>query len=304
MLTVAIGCIFLQSERIFRQLDFYRRSNYGYVFEAYDSVNQNDYFYCSSVIFYGDKVERSVIAECYMLTGNSSYDDAAPFRLQKELGSRQVAVTKNLAREYGLSVGSILCSKHVCLSTVESYTVAEILPVCYGVLNVDYNLNKGCIVMGYDEVYDENMDFSHVGFSEGDPSRIIIDSNAGLISLTDKTQQQRPFMFTLLIEQLVVAVFVVALTFLYFAIHRLCQQNYYARLQMNGCPPKRFKKVLFADMFLPGAAGLLLALCFSIIAMSLYNGYASFVMPLASIAVGMFALSVMNWVCLRKRKEM
>ena len=43
LLTLAIGCIFTQSDQIYKQLDFYNDNSYRYTYEFSTAVGQNDY---------------------------------------------------------------------------------------------------------------------------------------------------------------------------------------------------------------------------------------------------------------------
>ena len=113
LLFVAIGCIFMQSDRIYAQLRFLNGGKNQYVYETSDTVGQNDYLNCSSVVFYIDEaVSQSMQCEPYMLLENSLYDYVSPIGTQRRLGSREIAVSSNVAKLYGLSVGSVVYSIH------------------------------------------------------------------------------------------------------------------------------------------------------------------------------------------------
>lgn len=304
LLTVAIGCIFLQSERVYRQLEFYRSADYEYVFETQQSVKQNDYLNCSSVTFYPNcDLSGSLNVECFMVMDGSEYQSASPFPLQKELGSREIAITYNVAQQYGFREGSVVYSKHNIISHIEEYTVAEILPICYGILRADQNLNRGVIVMGYDEMYVNNTNYSHIGFCEGDPTKLIMDTDAGLISLTAKSKQERPAFAELLVWQAVVSACVIGSTIIYAVIHWKFQRLYYAWLTINGSPSEKIKTAIFLDTVLPGSMGILFALCLSVLIDSLCNFYLSFAMPLLSAAIGMVVLLASASICSLKRRR-
>ena len=304
LLTVAIGCLFLQSERVYRQLEFSYSADYEYIFETKQSVKQNDYLNCSSVTFYPDNnLNGSLNVECFMVMDSSKYQSASPFLLQKELGLREIAITYNVAQQYGFREGSVVYSKHNIINHIEEYTVAEILPICYGIIRTDHNLNRGVIVMGYDEMYENNTNYSYIGFCEGDPTKLIIDTDAGLISLTAKSKQESPIFEELLLWQTVVSACVIGSTIIYAVIHWKFQRVYYAGLTIKGSPPEKIKTAIFLDVVLPGATGILFALFLSVLIDSLCNFYLSFAMPLLSAAIGMVVLLASASICSLKRRR-
>lgn len=305
MLTIAIGCIFIETDRVGKQLVFYKNSGYQYVYEATGATGENDYLNCSSVYFYTDReMSKSLLGDCFMLLDNSTYNSVSPINPNKKLGCREIAVAYNLARQHHLDVGSKVYSKHNIENRIEEYTVAEILPISYGVLQVDTGINYSLILIGDDKKYIENTDYTFVGFSSGDPSTLIQSSGAGLISLNQKNTVERQLMSKALLWQSTILVMVLFLTLLYVVVHWKYQRNYYSRLTMSGCPAQKLKKQIMLDIAVPGTVGLLAAFILSTVILSINNLYFSFSSPLISAVVGWLVLIVLMWVTAQKGGRM
>jgi hypothetical protein len=170
-------------------------------------------------------MNQSFLGECIMVLENSVYNQETPFLLPRTLGSREVAITQNLAAQYGVDVGSVIYSKHNVKNQVEAYVVVEILPVCYGISNVGYDINHGVILMGYDRDYKENTDYPYLGFSADDPSALLQRAGTGLISLNSKQLSQSILRENIFIWQGIILLFVTTIIILYICFHWKNQKN-------------------------------------------------------------------------------
>ena len=295
----------MQTDRIYKQLDFYKSSNYQYIYEVTGSTHNNDYMYCSSVCFYADKnMSESILSECLMMLNDSNYNFETPIRMNKCLKSREIAITTNLAKQFGLKIGSEIFSKHNIRNKIEKYTIVEILPVAYGILRVDYAINQGLIIMGCDLDYLNNTNYSYVGFSEKDPTALIQDSGVGLNSLIIKESCKQNLLETLFIWQGCICIMVILITSLYVIIHWENQKKYYYRLKLYGCMVNEIKKQIILDIGFPGVLSLLISFILSVIILSSYNLFLSWLMPLISIVTGMVILLISILVILQKEKNL
>ena len=299
LLTLAIGCIFIHSDRAYRQLDFYRESSYRYTYEFAASTGKNDYMNCISVFFYTDSEATTPIhGDRLMVLDSGEYDSDIPFATASELGAREIAISYNLSKKHGLSVGSAVYSWHNVKSGIEAYTVKEILPVCYGVTRVDFDMNYGVIIMGFDEDYKSSTDYSHIAFLKDMPS-----SSAGLIDLVAKETQRELVLAQIIPWQSVISLLVAGLTVLYALLHWKKQRRYYSRLYLYGGAPALVKRQILADMLIPGALGLTLAAGASVLIASLGNGYFSYKTALFAFIVGFAALVIAAAVILFKGRK-
>jgi len=298
LLTLAIGCIFIHSDRAYRQLDFYRASYYRYMYELAGGVGENDYMHCRSVFFYTDGAATAPIHGDRLMMMESSEYSGSPFGDCPTLGEREVAVSANLAVAHGLSVGSTVYSEHNIRGGVAEYTVAAILPVCYGVTRVELGMDYGVILMGYDSDYHDNTDYTYLVFFRDMPT-----SSAGLIDLVAKETQAAPILNRLILWQSVISLLVAGITVLYAALHMRYQRRYYARLRLCGGTPLYIRRRLFADLVIPGAIGLLAAAWISILIASLGNGYFSYRAALFAFADGFAALMIASLVIIFKGRK-
>lgn len=304
LLLIAMGCIFMQTDRVYKQLDFYKTGKYQYLYETTGSTHENEYLHCSSVYFYADrKMDMSILSDCLMITENSTYDFETPIKLGNQLGSREIAITANLAKQFDLKIGSKVFSKHNIRNRIEEYKVAEILPVAYGISRVEYGINYGLIVMGCDLEYLNNTDYSYIGFSEKDPTVLIQDSGVGLISLSNKEANEYSLIKTACVWQCGICAIVILLTSLFVIIHWKNQKEYYNRLKLEGCATNIIRKLIFFDMGVPGILSLLISCVLSGTILSVYNFFFSWLTTLISVATGAVTLLIFILLILQKEKK-
>ncbi len=284
LLTLAIGCIFTQSDQIYKQLEFYNENTYRYTYEFAKVVKQNDYLRCSSVFFYSSN--KTIHGDCMMQLKDSDYNQNSPILTSVPLGNREVAISYNSAQKHGLTVGSVIYSNHNIKNKTEAYTVAEILPVCYGILRVDFDMNYGVIVMGYDEDYHKNTDYSYVAFFNDNPYESLQLTNPGLIDIKAKETFENSLLQRLMIWQCIILLGVATFTVLFAVVHWTYQKGYYSRLSLFGCQAKSIKRQIFLDMISPGAIGLILSFVLSVVLCSVRNMYLSYTTALVSITFG------------------
>lgn len=304
LLTLAIGCIFTQSDKAYEQLKFYCENSYKYTYEFSNSVKQNDYLNCPSVYFYSDDTtSKSIHSDCLMALEESEYTQCTPLKTTKVLGEREIAISYNLAKKHSLSVGSVVYSNHHIKNKTEAYTVVEILPTCYGITSADFDLNYGVILMGYDRDYQENTDYSYVAFFDDDPYKSLQLTNAGLIDIKTKETFGSSLLQRLIVWQCIILLGVAAFTVLYSVIHWKYQRGYYSRLSLFGCQPKSIKRQVFLDMIVPGAISLILSFVLSVVLCSVRNMYLSYTTALISIAFGFISLLTASIIISRKGRK-
>lgn len=295
----------MQTDRVYNQLNFSKNGEYQYSYKTTNTTRKNDYLNCESVYFYIDEdMSSSLLGDCLMVLEKSDYDSITPIKQNKTLGKREIAITFNVAKQCGLKIGSKVFSKHIIKNKIEEYTVAEILPVAYGILKVDYDINYGIIIIGYDEDYVANTDYSYVGFSKNVPTALIENSGARLISFENKETSERELIKKVFLWQGSIIVIVVIITGLYISVHWKNQRNYYNRLKLNGCCASVIKKQIVLDTGVPGIIGLIVAFMLSMTAMSLHNFYFSWQTSLISIGSGLCALGASILVILQKEKRL
>ena len=302
LLILAIGCIFTHADQGYNQLKFYKDSRYQYIYEFSTSIRQNDYLKCSSVDFYANN--KPLHGDCLMELRNSNYDSISPVLTSVQLGSREIAISYNLAQKHGLTIGSVLYSKHNIRNQTETYTVAEILPVCYGILKVDFDINYGIIVMGYDADYQENTNYTYVSFFQNDPYQTFQLDQSGLIDIKAKETLMDPMLEKIILWQAVILLGVAGTTVLYIIIHWRYQKNYYRKLVLCGYSLKKLRCDIWLEMVMPGIIGLLTALIVGVILNSLHSAYLTFMTTLISITLGCLILVIASLITAFKGSKM
>lgn len=288
----------LSLERIYKQLNYYSLDNTKYVIEVNQSVKQNDYLNCSSVTFYcNEDLNNSLYTENFMIINDTNYQETLPFYLSKPLGEREIAVSYNIAKEYRLTKGSIIYSKNNIINQVLEYKVVEIIPICYGVLKVDYKLNHGIIIMGYDETYEENVENSYISFCANDPTKLIQENKANLISFINISEQKKPLLNKFIINLIIGILVIILFTIVYKIIHKKLQTSYYEYLAIKGSPIKKIKFIIFLDIIIPGAISLLIASIISVVVISKVNYYFSGIISLILMMVASVTLLILSVIC-------
>ena len=297
LLTITIGCVFTQSDRVYNQLEFYNDNQYQYTYEFSTPVGQNDYLKCSSVYFYSDSsTSQSIYGDCLMQLKNTDYSDESPILTTEHLDCREIAISYNLAQKNGLTVGSVVYSNHNIKNITEEYTVAEILPICYGISRVDFDIDYGVIVMGYDRDYEENTNYSCIAFFEDDPYKTLQLDAINLIDIKAKETSVETLVKNTTVWQSIILLGVAGITFLYAIIHWKYQKKYYVRLALLGFPACKRKRYILLDMILPGVIGLMIAFLFSVVLNSFRNMYISYTTAIISVVFGCFMLLIASLI--------
>lgn len=151
-------------------------------------LGQDSYaFYGKKIMFSTDeKMSVYINCETLMETGNkhTSSDFFYPVDVSC-LGSRDLALSKNLMKQYDVSIGDTVYSKHTYRNEIVEYTVKIELPKIYGIKEKDYNENLGIVLIGLDKEYLEHIFTDHIFFYNNDSSLINVEGaniSGGLVS--------------------------------------------------------------------------------------------------------------------------
>lgn len=168
LLTMTIIAAVYSTRPLLGQLNSLIRSDYVYSATTRNPVGEDDYIqYNAGISFALTKDSATGInAEIVMQSKSSQYTDNVCWNADL-LGPRELAISKELARAYGLCVGDSLFSKHLVYSENCEYIVRQLLPELVCVRFGDRTVYKdGVIVMGYDPQYEENISHTIVMFSK------------------------------------------------------------------------------------------------------------------------------------------
>lgn len=144
------------------------KCDYQYSATMGKSIGKDDYYLFEAGIgfTYSKESNRGINAEILMQTAESNYTDSVNWNAHS-LSTFEIAVSADVAREYGLTVGSALYAKHIVDGNLYEYTVAQILPYFPGVeLSAANSYSNGAIIMGYDSKYVENVSHTTIFFTD------------------------------------------------------------------------------------------------------------------------------------------
>lgn len=168
---------------------FLSSRNYSHSVLVDKELEQDSYaFYGKKIMFSTDeKMGTYINCETLMETGNkhTSSDFFYPIDVSC-LGSRDIALSKNLMKQYDVSVGDTIYSKHTYRNQIVGYTVKIELPEIYGIKEKDYNENLGIVLIGLDNEYLEHIFTDHIFFYNNDSSLINAEGanvSGGLVSV-------------------------------------------------------------------------------------------------------------------------
>ena len=162
LLTMTIIAAVYSTRPLLGQLNSLIRSDYVYSATTRNPVGEDDYIqYNAGISFALAKDSATGInADIVMQLKRSQYTENICWNADP-LGPRELAISKELARAYGLRVGDSLFSRHLVDGENCEYIVRQLLPELVCVRFGDRTVYEdGVIVMGYDPQYEDN--FSHM----------------------------------------------------------------------------------------------------------------------------------------------
>lgn len=149
-------------------LDALIRSDYEYSAVVNSTTAPDRYILFNAGIWFAlaSDAETSLNVDVVMQSEIAEYTAAVCWNAEK-LGERDVAISKNIADKYHLSVGDIVYSKHVVDGIVYGYVVESIIPSVIGTrITEDGSYSTGLIIMGHDQRYVDNVTNSSLVFTK------------------------------------------------------------------------------------------------------------------------------------------
>lgn len=244
------------------------RSTYLYSVTMTQPTGQDDYLRFDAALGFARSpgANIGINAAVVMQATGSIYTEAVAWRAE-ELSCDEIAISGELAKQYGLNVGDTLYSRHVVDGDQHEYTIAQVLPYVSPIGSNGMNAYAdGLIVMGYDARYAQNI--SH---------DVIVFSNETLEALTRKYAQTpvgieyrddaMNLQIRRLIPYLLLLIFLAAVLSAIFAwslAHLVLRDQ--RRLIMLGFEKRRLDRSFVAYMIPPFALSLLCsALAFALV---------------------------------------
>lgn len=293
LLSLTICCTFPRLDRYYNHYKTIKNSSYEYVYTVSNTTQKDDYLNCSSINFYTDtNMYNSLFCDCFMTLNSTEYTLDSPVKTRKKLGARDAAISYNLAKQHNLDIGSTIYSNHNIINSKVEYTIVEILPICYGIMYLDFEINHGIIVIGNDDEYIKRTNYSYVGFSKDDPTVMIQNNGVLLFSLDFVDVKEQVNIIQLIAQQMTIILLVGFLTVSYNLIHFKNQCKYYKRLLILGAPTKKINIRIQLDITVPWIIIIIMSCFISLFFLKMYNFYYTYISLMISILFSILILII------------
>ena len=143
------------------------KCNYQYSATMGKSNGKDEYYLFEAGIGFTSSKEsnRGINAEILMQVAESDYTDSVNWNANN-LSIYEIAISEDLARKYGLKVGSALYARHIVDGNLYEYTVTQLLPYFPGTgISGTNSYSDGVIIMGYDSKYEQNISHTTIFFT-------------------------------------------------------------------------------------------------------------------------------------------
>lgn len=247
----------------FTQLNSLMRSDYIYSANMRTAIAQDSYYKFNAGISFAISVcaEIGLNADILMQAIDVEYTDSIDWNADK-LGSYGIAVSQNIARDNGLTIGDKLYSKHFVDGRVYEYNIEQILPEVTNVrVTKEKKDDNGIIIMGYDRRYIDNITYRSIVYTKDS-----IDELAAQYSeMPENIVYRREEIIIVgknLLPHLVlfITLSVLEMIGLVFFLTRHIEHNF-KRLIMLGFEKKALNKSYFKFIFSTGALSIIMTLC-------------------------------------------
>ena len=166
------------------QLNSLLHSDYLYSATMIPASKTDDYICFEAGISFklADNATSSINADVVMQSVGTQYTESLNWNTN-ELSTYEIAISSSLAREYGISIGDSLFSKHIVNDEVLEYRVEQIIPDVTSIYVNDNGINSnGVIIMGYDKEYVDHISNVHLVYTK-EPVNTLFEYSQG--TLTD-----------------------------------------------------------------------------------------------------------------------
>lgn len=269
LFVVSFFLIFIVSKSTnanFTQLNSLMRSDYIYSATMQTAIAQDSYYEFNAGICFAVSscTGISLNADILMQAIDVEYTDSIDWNADK-LGTYGIAISQNIARDNGVTIGDKLYSKHFVDGTVYEYYIEQILPEVINVrVTKEKNYDNGIIIMGYDRQYIDNITYSSIVFTKDS-----IDELAAKYSeMPENIVYRRDEIIIVgknLLPHLVlfIALSVLEMIGLVFFLTRHIAHNF-KRLIMLGFEKKALNKSYFKLIFGIGVLSIIITSCIAI----------------------------------------
>ncbi len=247
------------------ELSILLRSDYDYSVTTQKGFGTNDYYLFNAGISFASSRDSNMSfnADVVMQVRDSGYSNEVAWNADV-LSCNGVAVSEGIARSNKLHIGDIIYSKHNVDGTIHEYTIEQILPeVLHVRLTSHRSFTNGVIVMGYDELYEENISHSLLTFT-----RMPFNDLASIDGMAVQNIAYRDDEVAFVVQSLfpywtVFLLLSVLVSIISCYIHSKGVSHNFRRLITLGFERETLNKAFLKYTFLPGCISVLISLLLS-----------------------------------------
>ena len=160
---------------------FLKDRNFHYSVQIDKNIGEDCYgFYDGKITFCSDILTKNSIGGSVLMRTQSIYTindllNGTGIQLDKN----DVAISENIANSFKLNTGSTIYCKNKVNNEVEEYKIVSIIPFNYRIDSYNISNEKGLIIFGYNNLFEESINAKYIYFYEEDSS--LINKKSALI---------------------------------------------------------------------------------------------------------------------------
>ena len=254
------------------QLSSLLRSDYEYSASSQKPIYQDDYYRFNAGIGYSITADSNtgINAEVLMQSKDSQYTSSVDWN-PDELSPSGVALTKGIARAYGLEEGDSIYSKHIVDGTIHKYTIEQILPeLSASRFSDNRNFTEGMIIMGFDKAYVDNIAHTTVLYTQEAIDEISLEISETPVDILYRNDEISSCIKVLFPYCILFVVLAVLITILLVALLKRAVGHNFRRLLMLGFEEKTLNGAFYRLIFGEGLPPILIMFCVSTVISNLF----------------------------------
>lgn len=245
----SIVLLVFRSEREFAQFNTLNKSNYSYVIQTDGPTSENMYaLYNTNFTTNNNTINAYSLMEFDDVTYNDNNYINKSHVVKGSYGkleNNSIAISKNIAIQYNLSIDSIVKSKNSVSNSIEEYKVQYIFTTSFGLLTTDIDTNKGVIIYSFNEQLKENLNGSFISFANKTPQQLTKEYSVNLIDFISKSTLQEKIMISLVLNQSLVFIMILVSSIVITIFISEHTTRYFRFLKLNGDNVKKIKYSIF-----------------------------------------------------------
>ena len=300
-----VGMLFSDSEAEYRYLEMLGNEGYEYVYTASGSIGSDDYLYATGRVSFatGEDLSGGIYADVLMILDGTEYTELSFFDGECSLGERECAVSENTAALHSLGLGDIIYSRHRVTGNVVGYSIKEILPPAYGIMDADTSGGRGVIILGYDEEFASLVKCEYIGFTVDYPSDASKAAGVALLDVLSKREIEGELLISLLVSQSLLAILASIISLFGMIAHSRYQRVYYTRIALLGMPATELKRMAILDYLIPVVISNIVSALIASLILSLRHGFLAYRTPLVCLGAVLISSLICSIILSRKTER-